>query len=150
MEKTPDFFMKGALDLAIEAKKEGEVPVGAVIEFEGRIIGKGYNHPIESSDPSAHAEIIAIRDAGKNMKNYRLTGSILYVTLEPCIMCYAAAVHARIKKIFYGAVDPKSGMFSTGAFEKIKGVFNHTIEVESGLFRDESSEMLKEFFRSRR
>ncbi len=142
--------MRSALDLAAEAEKAGEVPVGAVIEFEGRIIGRGYNCPVKTSDPSGHAEIIAFREAGKTSKNYRLTGAVLYVSLEPCIMCFTAAVHARIKKIYYGASDPKSGIFSTGSFEKVKSVFNHTIEIEGGLLREESSELLKEFFRSRR
>ena len=123
MKKVPEFYMRTALRFAVAAEKNGEVPVGALIELEGEIIGKGYNHPIGKSDPTAHAEIIAIRDAGKTINNYRLIGSNLYVTLEPCIMCYTAAVHSRIKKIFYGASDPKSGIFSTGVFENIKDVF---------------------------
>ncbi len=142
--------MKTALALAKEAENGGEVPVGAVIELDGEIIGQGYNLSIGTSDPSAHAEIIAMRDAGVKLENYRLTGSVLYITLEPCIMCYTAAVHARIKKIIYGAADPKSGIFSTGAFGKIKSIFNHTIEIESGVLEKESSELLKIFFRSRR
>ena len=142
--------MKTALALAKEAENGGEVPVGAVIELDGEIIGQGYNLSIGTSDPSAHAEIIAMRDAGVKLENYRLTGSVLYITLEPCIMCYTAAVHARIKKIIYGAADPKSGIFSTGAFGKIKSIFNHTIEIESGVLEKESSELLKNFFGSRR
>lgn len=124
--------MKSALVLACEAEKHGEVPVGAVIELSGEVVGEGYNVPIGTSDPSAHAEIIAIRDAGERLKNYRLNNSVLYVTLEPCIMCYSASVHARIKKIVYGASDPKNGIFSTGAYGKISSIFNHTIEIESG------------------
>jgi len=143
-------YMNIALGLAREGEKSREVPVGAIIEFDGEIIGEGYNCPLSSSDPTGHAEIIAIREAGKHSGNYRLTGSILYVTLEPCIMCYSAAVHARIKKIVYGAKDPKSGIFSTGAFEKIQQVFNHKIEIESGLLASESSELLKTFFKNRR
>ncbi len=142
--------MKIALGLAHEGEKAGEVPVGAVVEFDGKIIGKGYNCPISISDPTSHAEIIAIRDACKYSGNYRLGGTILYVTLEPCIMCYSAAVHARIEKIVYGASDPKSGIFSTGAFEKIRSIFNHRPEIESGLMASESSELLKNFFKNRR
>lgn len=142
--------MKTALALANTAENGGEVPVGAVIESDGEIIGQGYNRSIGTSDPSAHAEIIAMRDAGVKLGNYRLTGTVLYITLEPCIMCYTAAVHARIKKIIYGADDPKSGIFSTAAFGKIKSIFNHSIEIESGVLEKESSELLKNFFRSRR
>lgn len=142
--------MNIAMALAREGEKIGEVPVGAIIEFDGEIIGEGYNCPISASDPTGHAEIIAIREAGKYLGNYRLTGSVLYVTLEPCFMCYSAAVHARVKKIVYGAKDPKSGIFSTGVFEKIYNVFNHKPEIESGILENESSEILKDFFRSRR
>lgn len=142
--------MKAALALANDAENCGEVPVGVVLELNGKIIGQGYNRSIGTFDPSAHAEIIAMRDAGVKLGNYRLTGSVLYITLEPCIMCYTAAVHARIKKIIYGAADPKSGIFSTGAFGKIKSIFNHAIEIESGVLEKESSELLKNFFRSRR
>ncbi len=142
--------MNIALSLAREGEKSGEVPVGAIVEFDGKIIGEGYNCPVSTSDPTGHAEIIAIREAGKHFGNYRLTGSTLYVTLEPCIMCYSAAVHARIKKIVYGATDPKSGIFSTNAFEKIQQIFNHNIEIESGLLASESSELLKTFFKKKR
>jgi len=142
--------MKAALALANDAENCGEVPVGVVLELNGKIIGQGYNRSIGTFDPSAHAEVIAMRDAGVKLGNYRLTGSVLYITLEPCIMCYTAAVHARIKKIIYGAADPKSGIFSTGAFGKIKSIFNHAIEIESGVLEKESSELLKNFFRSRR
>lgn len=150
MDKSPVYYMNFALELAGEGEKSGEVPVGAVIEYSGKIIGEGYNCPIITSDPSAHAEIIAIREAGQSLSNYRLPGSILYVTLEPCLMCYSAAVHARIKKIVYGAKDPKSGVFSTGAFEKIYKVFNHRPDIESGLLASESSELLKAFFKNKR
>ncbi len=142
--------MNIALGLAREGEKSWEVPVGAIIEFDGKIIGEGYNCPVSTSDPTGHAEIVAIREAGKHLGNYRLTGAVLYVTLEPCIMCYSAAVHARIKKIYYGADDPKGGIFSTGAFEKIGHIFNHNIEIESGLLASESSELLKTFFKNKR
>ncbi len=150
MEMLPLDYMNIALGLAREGEKNGEVPVGAIIEFDGKIVGEGFNCPVSTSDPSGHAEIIAIREAGKNFGNYRLSGSVLYVTLEPCIMCYSVAVHARIKKIYYGADDPKGGIFSTGAFESIGYLYNHRIEIESGVLADESSELLKNFFRNRR
>lgn len=150
MDRSPVYYMTFALELACEGEKRGEVPVGAVIEYNGKIIGEGCNCPITTSDPSAHAEIIAIREAGQNLSNYRLAGSVLYVTLEPCLMCYSAAVHARIKKIVYGAKDPKSGAFSTGALEKTGYIFNHKIEIESGLLASESSELLKAFFKNKR
>jgi len=150
MDKSDDFYMGIALELAREGEKRGEVPVGAVVAYKGEIIGKGKNCPISSNDPAAHAEIFAIREAGSHLGNYRLTGSVLYVTLEPCIMCYSAAVHARIGKIVYGTEDPKGGIFSTGAFKQISRVFNHHIEIESGVLKNESSALLKNFFRSRR
>ncbi len=150
MNKDPFYFMKIAYELAIECEQENEVPIGAVVCKNNLIIGKGFNSPISTSDPCSHAEILALRSAGKTIGNYRLNGAVLYVTLEPCIMCYSAAVHARIDKIFFGASDPKSGIFSTGVFKKIKHVFNHDIEVESGIFAEESSELLKRFFKDRR
>ncbi len=148
----PDYinWMGHALLLAIKGMESGEVPVGAVVELDGNVIGSGFNRSITDSDPTAHAEIIAIREAGNNVGNYRLNGATLFVTLEPCIMCYSAAVHARIKKVVYGASDPKSGIFSTGSFEKIKQVFNHEIETESGIIAEKSSELLKDFFKDRR
>jgi len=139
-----------ALTLAREGERRGEVPVGALVEMDGVIIGTGTNCPVGTSDPTAHAEIIALREAGGKTKNYRLTGAVLYVSLEPCLMCFAAAVHARVAKIVYGTGDPKGGVFSTGSFERISGVFNHKIEIESGVGENESSEILKDFFRSRR
>jgi len=150
MENTADFFMRTALQLAGRGGEQGEVPVGALIELGGTVIGEGFNCPIAESDPAAHAEIIAMRAAGKNIGNYRLTGSILYVTLEPCVMCYSAAVHARVGKIVYGAADPKGGIFSTGVFDQIKEIYNHSIQVDSGILAKESSDLLKNFFRERR
>lgn len=147
--KEDDFYLR-ALELAKVAENRGEVPVGAVVVKEGQIIGEGFNSPISKKDPTAHAEIMALRDAGKRTGNYRLTGSVLYISLEPCLMCYSAAVHARIKKICYCAGDSKNGIFSTGAFEKTKNIFNHKIEIESGGFENEASELLKNFFKMRR
>ena len=123
--------MKRALSLAARAEERGEVPVGAVLVREGRVIGRGHNAPI-GNDPSAHAEIMALRRAGKKAAAYRLNGCELYVTLEPCLMCYSAMVQARIAKLFYGADDPKNGIFSSGVFDNVKHVYNHRIAVEQG------------------
>jgi len=150
MDNDSAYFMKIAYELAVENELRDEVPVGAVVSLDNNIIGKGSNSSLTKSDPSAHAEIVALRKAGKVIGNYRLNGAILYVTLEPCTMCYSAAVHARIDKIFFGTSDPKSGIFSTGAFEKIKDIFNHGIEIESGIMAKESSKLLKNFFKDRR
>ncbi len=142
--------MQEALELARRAYREQEVPVGAVVVYNNEIIGRGYNSVITLSDPTAHAEIVAMREAGGVLGNYRLVDADLYVTLEPCTMCYAAMVHGRVKNLYYGAPDFKGGIFSTGAFELIKNIFNHTIEVKSGIIGDKSSEMLRDFFRERR
>ncbi len=150
MKKDASYFMSKALSQAIAAEKRGEVPVGAVVVRDGRVIGRGGNAPIHDSDPSAHAEIKALRRAGRKTGEYRLNGSELYVTLEPCLMCYSAMVHARIAKLVYGAKDPKGGVFSTGAFARVKQVYNHRIEVESGLLAGPASALLSGFFKARR
>jgi tRNA(adenine34) deaminase len=150
MKKDPVFFMKQALSLAARAEALGEVPVGAVLVREGRIIGRGHNAPIGNCDPTAHAEMVALRKAGKKAAAYRLNGCELYVTLEPCVMCYSAMVHARIARLVYGADDPKNGIFSSGVFDNVKHVFNHRIEVEAGLLAEPASAMLSEFFKARR
>ena len=142
--------MKKALSQAIAAERRGEVPVGAVVVREGRIIGQASNAPIIDSDPSAHAEIKALRRAGKKAGEYRLNGCELFVTLEPCLMCYSAMVHARIGKLVYGADDPKGGIFSTGVFDSVKHIYNHRITVESGLLAEPASIMLSGFFQARR
>ena len=150
MKKDAAYFMKKALTLAVAAQKRGEVPVGAVVVSDGRVIGRGGNAPIADRDPSAHAEIKALRWAGKKVGAYRLNGCELYVTLEPCLMCYAAMVQARVAKLIYGAGDPKGGIFSTGAFDHVKHVFNHRIAVESGLLAEPASALLSGFFQARR
>lgn len=150
MEKTEDFYMGRALELARRGGIDGEVPVGAVLVYNGKISGEGYNRVITDSNPTAHAEIIALEQAGEKLNNYRLNGAILYVTLEPCIMCYTAAVNARVEKIVYSTDDPKTGIFSTGAFENIDKIFNHRIEIKSGLLKDKSSKLLKDFFKKKR
>jgi tRNA(adenine34) deaminase len=150
MNKDAAYFMKKALSLAARAEARGEVPVGAVLVREGRIIGRGYNEPIGKHDPSAHAEMVALRKAGKKAAAYRLNGCELYVTLEPCVMCYSAMVHARIARLVYGADDPKNGVFSSGVFDKMKRIYNHRIAVEKGLLAKPASAMLSGFFKARR
>ena len=143
-------FMREALALAAEAARAGEVPVGAVVVKDGRIIGRGYNRPITSSDPTAHAEIVALREAAAAERNYRLTGCELYVTLEPCAMCVGAMVHARLARVVYGAADPKTG--ACGSIVDLPGLatLNHHGRFEGGLLADECGRILREFFAERR
>ena len=150
MENDELLFMKQALEMAEQAFREQEVPVGAVIVLDNRVIGKGYNSVIKESDPTAHAEIIALREAGEKIGNYRILDADIYVTLEPCIMCFAALVHARIRNLYFGAFDNKTGIFSTGKFDLIKNIFNHTITVKSGIMLADTSKLLQDFFRQRR
>ncbi len=131
-------FMRRALELARRAQEEGEVPVGAVVVLEGEIAGEGWNRPISACDPTAHAEIQALRSASSGKKNYRLTGATLYVTLEPCDMCVGAMFHARIARVVYGAKDPK------------KLVLKNNVKIEGGLLAQECGTLLSDFFASRR
>jgi tRNA(adenine34) deaminase len=144
-------WMEYALRLAHQAEAEGEVPVGAVIVSEGKIIGEGFNRPIESRDPTAHAEILAIRDAAQRVDNYRLLNATLYVTLEPCVMCAGAIVHARIDRVVYGASDPKGGACGS-VFDLLPADerFNTRVEVESGVLASECGSLLSQFFQRRR
>ncbi|MCU7915051.1 MAG: tRNA adenosine(34) deaminase TadA [Candidatus Thiodiazotropha sp. (ex Gloverina cf. vestifex)] len=143
--------MRHALELAERAWKEGEVPVGAVIVLDDEIIGKGWNRPIASHDPTAHAEIMALRDAAGKIANYRLCKSTLYVTLEPCPMCAGAIVHARVGRVVYAAPDPKGGAAGS-VFDLLPTDerFNHRVSVDNGVLEEESSVLLKNFFRHRR
>ncbi len=143
--------MRHALGLAERAAAEGEVPVGAVLVREGEVIGEGWNCPIGTHDPSAHAEICALRDAGERMGNYRLPGTTLYVTLEPCPMCASALVHARVARVVYGAADPKGGACGS-VFDLLPSDarFNHATEVTGGVLGEECGERLRAFFRERR
>lgn len=143
-------WMRRALELACEAEAEGEVPVGAVVVHENRIVGEGRNRMIGANDASAHAEIVALRDAGRRLGNYRLVGSTLYVTLEPCVMCAGAIVHARVARVVFAATDPKTG--AAGSVFDVLGspLHNHRTEVEGGVLADESSRLLTGFFRARR
>ena len=143
--------MARAIELAANAEAEGEVPVGAVVVQDGEAIGEGWNRPIAGNDPTAHAEIMALRQAGERCSNYRLPDTELYVTLEPCVMCAGAMVHARIKKVFFGAFDPKSG--AAGSVFNIlpsEQPFNHRVAAEGGLLQEQCAEQLKAFFRKRR
>ncbi|MGP0172519.1 tRNA adenosine(34) deaminase TadA [Pseudomonas sp. NCHU5208] len=143
-------FMQAALELARQGAELGEVPVGAVLVQEGEIIGRGFNCPISRHDPSAHAEMVAIRAAAESVRNYRLPGSTLYVTLEPCSMCAGLIVHARIARVVYAASEPRAGMaVSQGRFFE-QGFLNHRVMVEGGLLAEESGALLKAFFKARR
>ena len=143
-------FMRRALALAQEAERQGEVPVGAVVVFEGEIVGEGFNAPISEHDPTAHAEIRALRAAARQLGNYRLPGTTLYVTLEPCVMCAGAMIHARIQRLVYGARDPRTGaagsVFHIADSEK----HNHRLSITGGVLAEESAELLQSFFRARR
>jgi len=143
-------FMRLAIEQARLAGAKGEVPVGAILVHQEQVIGRGFNQPITLHDPSAHAEMVAIREAAKSLENYRLPDSILYVTLEPCAMCCGAMLHARVKRVVFGAADPKTGMAgSVGNVFSIKQI-NHQTEVQGGVLAGECSELLREFFRQRR
>jgi tRNA(adenine34) deaminase len=144
-------YMRRALQLAAHARDaENEVPVGAVLVQGDEIIGLGWNRNITLNDPSAHAEIMALRAAGEKLSNYRMPGATLYVTLEPCAMCSMALVHARIGRVVYGATDPKTGAAGSVFDTLISDRHNHRVTVEGGLLADEASTMLREFFRARR
>jgi tRNA(adenine34) deaminase len=143
-------FMRKALDLARRAQEEGEVPVGAVVVLEERVIGEGWNRPISASDPSAHAEIQAMRAAATARKNYRLIGATLYVTLEPCAMCVGAMFHARIRRVVFGAADPKTGAACSVIDLFAQNKINHHALVQGGVLAAECGSVLSDFFASRR
>jgi tRNA(adenine34) deaminase len=142
--------MAAALDEARRAREAGEVPIGAVVAIGGRIVGRGFNQPIGSGDPTAHAEIVAIRDAARTLGNYRLTGAVLCVTIEPCLMCVGAMVHARIGTVVFGAAEPRSGaLVSTVRGGELPG-HNHRFDVVAGIREAECRELMQTFFESRR
>jgi tRNA(adenine34) deaminase len=143
-------FMRIALEEAVRAGEEGEVPIGAVLVSEGRVLGRGRNRPIALCDPSAHAEILALREGAAGIGNYRLSDSTLYVTLEPCVMCAGAILQARVKRLVFGAEDPKGGAVSSLYALLEDGRLNHRVEVVSGVLREECREILQRFFRERR
>ena len=143
-------FMRLALELAAQGAALGEVPVGAVLVQHGEVIGQGFNCPISGSDPSAHAEMVAIRAAAQAASNYRLPGSTLYVTLEPCSMCAGLIVHSRISRVVYGALEPKAGVVQSQGQFFTQGFLNHRVLFEGGVLAEECGAILIEFFRARR
>ncbi len=145
-----EVFMRRALELAQEALAEGEVPVGAVLVKDGKIVGEGYNHPIGAHDPTAHAEMAALRSGAARLNEYRLLDTTLYVTLEPCPMCAGAMVHARVRRLVFGAHDPKTGA-AGGVFDLVTSPrLNHRLEVSGGVLEEACAGLLREFFRARR
>lgn len=149
-EYSDEYWMREALCLALRAQEEGEVPVGALLVLNNQVIGKGWNRPIGSHDPTAHAEIMALRQGGVMLQNYRLLNTTLYVTLEPCVMCAGAIVHSRIQRLVYGAPDAKTG--AAGSLLDIlrHPGMNHQVEIVSGVLAQECTATLSDFFRLRR
>ena len=145
-----EYFMREAMTLAQQAAARGEVPVGAIVVKDGEIIGRGSNAPIGMHDPSAHAEILAMRDAAKNIGNYRLVDCSLYVTLEPCAMCAGAIQHARIGKLIFGAKDPKTGACGSVVNLMAEDKLNHHTDISTGLLENECGQLLSDFFKQRR
>jgi tRNA(adenine34) deaminase len=143
-------FMRAALALAREARERGEVPVGAVIVLDDAIVGGGFNQPIGTHDPTAHAEIVAMRDAGRRAGNYRLTGATLYVTIEPCQMCVGAMIHARIARLVYGAPEPKAGAIESAMRAHEHPSLNHRIDVAGRVLEDECRDAMQSFFQEKR
>lgn len=143
-------WMRHALALAQRAAEAGEVPVGAVVVREDQLIAEGWNHPVTSLDPTCHAEVHALRQAALRLNNYRLPGTTLYVTLEPCVMCVGAMIHARIDRLVYGPSEPKTGAVESRFTLLQDGMHNHTIRVTTGVLAEESAALLRGFFRARR
>jgi tRNA(adenine34) deaminase len=151
MGKSDEDWMCEALAQARLAAQKGEVPVGAVlVDAEGRLLAAGHNQPISACDPSAHAEIVTLRAAALELGNYRLVDTTLYVTLEPCTMCVGALVHARVKRLVYGATEPRTGAIESAQRLFETGEYNHRPEIEGGVMAQESSALLTDFFRARR
>lgn len=149
-DETDVHWMRYALELAERAAAQDEVPVGAVIVMDDTVVGEGWNRPISSNDPSAHAEIVAIRDAAGRLGNYRLSGTTLYVTLEPCLMCAGAMIHARIRRAVFGAFDSKRGAVNSTAHAFDTHGLNHRVEASGGVLEAECAERLQAFFQARR
>lgn len=143
-------WMQYALALAERAAEAGEVPVGAVVVLDNQVIGEGWNQPISSHDPTAHAEVLALRDAAQRVANYRLVDADLYVTIEPCTMCAGAMVHARVRRVVYGASEPKSGVAESNGQLLEQPWMNHRVEVTAGVLADQCSERISLFFKQRR
>jgi tRNA(adenine34) deaminase len=145
-----EIFMRQALTEAVRARDQGEVPVGAVVVVDGRVVGTGCNQPISSVDPTAHAEVNAMREAARNVGNYRLTGATLYVTIEPCLMCVGAMIHARIGLVVYGAAEPRAGALVSAVRAHETAGLNHRLEILGGVLEDECRSVMQEFFKQRR
>ncbi len=142
--------MRAALELGREARRQGEVPVGAIVVLDGVVIGEGFNQPIGTHDPTAHAEIVALRDAAKRIGNYRLIGATVYVTIEPCQMCVGAMVHARIARVVYGTREPKAGAIESAMRAHEHASLNHRLEATGGVLESECRALIQEFFADRR
>jgi tRNA(adenine34) deaminase len=145
-----ELWMEEALRCAARALEGGEVPVGAVVVCEGRVVGRGWNRNITDNDPTAHAEVVALRQAGQNVGNHRMVGCELFVTIEPCAMCAGAVVHARLARLVYGANDPKAGAVYSALQVVNHPSLNHQMEIRGGVLAGRSAELLQEFFRKRR
>ncbi len=145
-----EYWMQQALLLAQKAEAQGEVPVGAVVVRQGRIIGEGWNQVISLNDPSAHAEVLALRAAAKNENNYRLPGSELFVTIEPCTMCFGTLVHARIQRVVYGAKEPRAGMLDSNVQISELDIYNHKLQWQGGILEQACSDVISQFFRKKR
>lgn len=143
-------FMRAALSEAHRARSLGEVPIGAIVVLEGRIVGRGCNHPIHQVDPTAHAEVVALRNAARCVGNYRLTGASVYVTVEPCLMCSGALVHSRVARLVFGALEPKAGAVRSAMQALNDASLNHRVEVVSGILESECRELMQAFFAERR
>lgn len=148
--KPDDDFMRAALAQAAEARRRGEVPVGAVVVLDGEVIGEGFNQPIGAHDPTAHAEIVAMRAAAASRRNYRLTGATFYVTIEPCQMCVGAMIHARIARLVYGTREPKAGAIESAMRAHEHPALNHRIEAVGGVLEEECRALIQGFFEDRR
>jgi tRNA(Arg) A34 adenosine deaminase TadA len=148
--RTDEEFMGAALELAREARERGEVPVGAVLVIDGEIMGRGFNQPVSRNDPTAHAEIVALRQAGREAGNYRLPGSTMYVTIEPCQMCVGAMVHARVARVVYGTPEPKAGAIESAMRAHEHPALNHRLEVTGRVLENECREVIQGFFQERR
>jgi tRNA(adenine34) deaminase len=149
-ELADEQMMRAALALASEGARRGEVPVGAVVVLDGAVVGRGYNQPIAARDPTAHAEIVALREAAQRVGNYRLTGALVYVTIEPCMMCVGAMVHARVARVVYGAREPKAGAIESTMRAHEHPSLNHRLAATGGVLEDECREAMQAFFASRR
>ena len=145
-----DTFMRAALDEARRGSEAGEVPVGAVVVLDGEVVGRGFNQPIGASDPTAHAEIVSLREAARALGNYRLVGTTMYVTIEPCLMCVGAMVHARVGTVVFGATEPKAGALVSSCRAHELPALNHRIEVVGGILEAECRAVIQEFFKTRR